>query len=219
MDQQIDFTEQCGQEYDRDQVSVEETKNDAALPSNSIIFKLLQHSKPNADAKILEIGFDDMKHLPFLFQKINRINYYGASISEVPLHEALSGDMLSTTEKWNQLLKIEEGGRMGFQDDFFDCCFSASSLYFWKNPARYFLEIYRILKPGGKFEIAFVEKNYGVDLPWTQVDFTFYEVDQVKDFFHQAGFVNIKVNKMTEERTDKNGSAITRPFVIISGRK
>jgi SAM-dependent methyltransferase len=219
MDQQIDFTEQCEQEHYPDKVLAEEAKNNSSHPNNSIIFKLLHHLELKDDAKILEIGFDDTEHLAFLFQKANGINYYGASISDALLQQALSSEILSTSEKWSQLSKVEADGRLGFDDDFFDCCFSANSLYFWNNPLQYFMEIYRVLKSGGKFDIAFVEKNFGADLPWTQVDFTFYEINQVKDFFHRSGFVDIEVKEITEEITDKNGREITRPFVMISGQK
>jgi SAM-dependent methyltransferase len=219
MDKQTDFIEQSNHVYYPNSISLEETKNNTSQPNNTIIFNLLHNLEPRDGSKILEIGFDDMKHLPFLFQKANEICYYGACISKTLLQEALSGKTLTTSEKWSQFIKIEEDGRLEFQDDFFDYGFSANNIYFWKNPLQYFLEIYRVLSPGGKFDIAFIEKNFGGDLPWTQVDFTFYKINQVKDFFHRSGFVNIEVREMTEEIPDKNGGEKTRPFVIISGQK
>ncbi|TCD25529.1 SAM-dependent methyltransferase [Pedobacter psychrodurus] len=216
MDKHIDFTEQCEQ---ADYSNSTSAKNNIPHTNNTIIFKLLHCLKLKADVKLLEIGSDDMEHLPFLFQKADRISYYGASTSEVLLQKALSSKVLTTREKWSQFIKIEEDGRLEFQDDFFDCCFSANSLYFWKNPLRYFMEIYRVLYPGGKFDLAIVEKKFGGDLPWTQMDFTFYEISQVKDFFNRSGFVNVEVKQMTEEITSRDGKEITRPFVMISGQK
>jgi len=185
----------------------------------TIIFKLIHGLKLKAGVKILEIGSGEVTHLPYLLKKANGMNYYGTNTSETMLQKALLSDALTMEEKWSRLVKVEEDGKLGFQDDFFDNCFSANSIYFWNNPLNYFMEIYRVLRSGGKFDLAFVEKKHGGALPWTQADFAFYEIDQVKDFFKKSGFVNIEVEEMTEEIADQYGNAVKRPFVILSGKK
>lgn len=219
MDEQIAFTETCKQMDNSSNTLLKKAKNNTSPQNNTAVFSFIEKLELESDIKILEIGSDLMEHLPLLFQKANETQYYSASLSEAQLQKVLSSNALSNGEKWSQFIKIEKNGTLGFQNDFFGYCFSVNSLYFWKNPLQYFKEIYRVLSPEGKFDIAFVEKNFGGDLPWTQVDFTFYDINQVKDFFHKAGFLNIEVKEQTEEITDKNGRAITRPFIIVSGQK
>ncbi|QNK62555.1 methyltransferase domain-containing protein [Pedobacter sp. PAMC26386] len=208
MEMQVDFS-----------TLTKEVKIDILPPKNTLIFKLLQEVKPIEDAKVLEIGIGNTEHLPFIFQKNKGILYFGADSSELLIHEALSNHALKVKEGQAQFIKTGGDEKLDFGDGFFDCCFTANTLYFWADPILNFMEIYRVLKPGGKFDLAIVEKKSGGHLPWIQIDFTFYKTDEVKTFFQKAGFVNIEVKKVMEEITDKDGQKITRPFVIISGQK
>ncbi|MNR46903.1 hypothetical protein D3C85_1659330 [compost metagenome] len=76
-----------------------------------------------------------------------------------------------------------------------------------------------MLRPGGKLSLSFMEKKNGGELPWTQADFTFYDVKEVETFFREAGFVNIEVAQMTEEVTGQDGKGKIRPFINIVGKK
>jgi len=219
MNEQIDFTKRCKQIDKSCNKLPKKAKNNTFHQNNTAIFTFIEKLELQANIKILEIGSDHMEHLPLLFQKANGMHYYSASISEVQLQKVLSSNALTNGEKWSQFIKIEENGTLEFPNDFFGYCFSVNSIYFWENPLRYFKEIYRVLAIGGKFDLAFIEKKFGADLPWTHADFTFYEINQVKDFFHQAGFATIEAKEMTEEITDKYGKVVTRPFLILSGNK
>ncbi|KQM76333.1 hypothetical protein ASE74_20015 [Pedobacter sp. Leaf216] len=219
MDEQTDITAKGKQMAIVSKTGVKDVEIDTPLPKNKIVFKLIHELELEADTKVLEIGAGDGEHLPFLFQKITESQYYSASISEIQLQQALSSNVLTNKEKWRQFIRIEESGKLGFEDHFFSYCFSVNSLYFWKNPVEYFKEIYRVLTPGGRFDLAFIEKKFGGDLPWTQMDFTFYETDQVQDFFYKAGFTTFGLKKITEEITDKQGKIVTRPVLILSGCK
>lgn len=118
-----------------------------------------------------------------------------------------------------QLIQDKKDANLGFENNFFDSCFTVNTIYFWDDPISHFQEIYRVLRPGGSFTLAFKEKKFGGDLPWTQADFTFYDINEVETFFRKSGFVNIEVKHIPEEILDKSNKEIITHFVSITGRK
>ncbi|WP_344850477.1 class I SAM-dependent methyltransferase [Pedobacter jeongneungensis] len=185
-------------------------------PKNTLIFKLVQDLSLKNDDYVLEIGPTGTEHLSCLFQKAENISYLGAYYTELKINETFPNDKNGNSVV--QFAKITDN-KPGFEDIYFDCCFTANTIYFWPDPLLYLSEIYRVLKPKGKMNLAFVEKNFGAHLPWTQLDFTFYEIDEVKSFFKQSGFVDIEVKKMTETIMDQEGNEVSKPFIIVSGLK
>jgi SAM-dependent methyltransferase len=157
-------------------------------------------TKTQRDAAIvLEIGTENIQDLPHLFTTVNE-NFGG---------------------EWHDkyFIQARKDGRLDVSDSSFDYCFTENALYFWEEPISHLKEIYRVLKSGGMLRMAFIEKKYGGDLPWTQLDFTFYNPDEVKFFFIQAGFVDIKIKQMSIENKGVNGKMVKRPFTLISGYK
>lgn len=191
-------------------------KTDILPPKNTLIFKLLQGLPLKKEENVLEIGPKDTEHLSYLFQKARNINYTGTYLAETGIKKELSAD--KTNGNTVDFAKITDN-EFDLQDNSFDWCVTANTIYFWPDPLKYLSESYRVLKSGGKMNLAFVEKNFGAHLPWTQLDFTFYETDEVKSLFKQSGFVNIEVKKMTETIIDQNGKEITKPFILVSGQK
>lgn len=191
-------------------------KTDILPPKNTLIFKLLQGLPLKKEENVLEIGPKDTEHLSYLFQKARNINYTGTYLAETGIKKELSAD--KTNGNTVDFAKITDN-EFDLQDNSFDWCVTANTIYFWPDPLKYLSESYRVLKSGGKMNLAFVEKNFGAHLPWTQLDFTFYETDEVKSLFKQSGFANIEVKKMTETIIDQNGKEITKPFILVSGQK
>ena len=211
MEKEIYFIEADKQTHCPEQ----KNKNDG----HNMICKTVDQLKLTDHSFVLEIGFENTEHLPFLFQKVNGISYYGNNRSEAMVQQASSNRALKIRESSVQFIRAKESGTLDFGNSYFDCCFTVNTIYFWKDPISHFKEIYRVLQPGGKFYLAFIEKKFGGHLPWTQSDFVFYTINEVEAFFRKAGFVNIEVEQMTEEIIDKGGKEMIRPFVSIAGMK
>ncbi|KRT14729.1 hypothetical protein ASU31_17650 [Pedobacter ginsenosidimutans] len=194
----------------------QDQKIDVLPPKNTLIFKLIQDLPLKTNAKVLEISPAGTEHLSYLFQKAENISYSGTYSTDSTIKEAFFAYKASNNAI--ELIKTTDD-KLDFQDNLFDYCFTANTIYFWPDPLKYLAESYRVLKPGGKMNLAFVEKNFGSGLPWTQLDFTFYEIDEVKSFFKKSGFSNIEVKKMMETIMDQNGKEISKPFIMVSGLK
>lgn len=118
-----------------------------------------------------------------------------------------------------QLIQDKKDANLGFENNFFDSCFTVNTIYFWEDPISHFQEIYRVLRPGGSFSLVFKEKKFGENMPWTRADFTFYDINEVETFFRKSGFVNIEVKHISEDILDKGGKDMVTPFVSIAGSK
>ena len=118
-----------------------------------------------------------------------------------------------------QSILAKKDAMLAFGDDLFDYCFTINTIYFLKDPISHFQEIYRVLRPGGSFSLFFKEKKFGGNLPWTQADFTFYDINEVEKFFMESGFVNIEVKQISEETPDRGGKEMITHFINIAGSK
>jgi len=114
------------------------------------------------------------------------------------------------------VINDKKGTSLDFENNFFDACINVNAIYFWEHPITYFKEIYRVLRPGGVFSLAFKEKKCGGNLPWTQPDFTFYDIREVETFFMESGFENIEVKQIAEETLDKE---MITPLINVFGQK
>lgn len=205
MNEQKDFEEAAKQEHSQD--------------NNTLIFQILDTLEQTANLQLLEIGFGEGKHLPVLFERVEGIHYYGTDTSEDMVKKAILANTLKVKQGSARFVKAKGDGILDFKNDFFDQCFTENTLYFWKNPILYFMEIKRVLKSGGKFTLSFTEKNFAKNLPWTQLEFTFYDVKEVQKIFQRTGFTNITAKKITDKIINENGEWVKSSYVMMSGQK
>ena len=219
MEEQIYFKEISTQARRPDDILYKKIEREVSPLCRTMISQTVDQLRLADHSLVLEIGFKSREYLPFLFQKVKGIGYYGNNVSETVVLGALSAPALKINEGTAQFSLAKENGTLAIGNNFFDGCFTVNTIYFWEDPVAHLKEIYRVLRPGRKFSLAFMEKNIGIDLPWTSADFTFYDTNEVKTFFSKVGFIDVEVKQMTEEITGQNGKVTVRPFVNVVGRK
>jgi SAM-dependent methyltransferase len=164
---------------------------------------------------VLEIGHGNGGHIANILSKANGLKYFGADISETIIAEA---------ERLNQVFlntgmanfHLTSGNDLPFASKQFDKVFIVNTIYFWRNPLNYLIEIRRVLKSGGVFALCFADKSFMEKLPFTKYGFTLYESDIVIDLLKNAGFDNVKGIKKTEQIKSNAGFMLEREYYIIS---
>jgi len=86
----------------------------------------------------------------------------------------ISADMVEMAEKnaieygLRSRVKYVEGDaqKMPFEDNTFDGVFTNGSLHEWSQPSRIFNEVYRCLKPGGKYLISDMRRDMNPFVKW-----------------------------------------------------
>lgn len=189
------------------------------LSNSNMIFKTIDSLTIQPRSKILEIGFGNGKHLPYLFGKSQNLNYTGVDISEEMVREATQNNTELINSSAARFLTVKSGEKLQFQPHTFDYCFTVNTIYFIESPISYFEEIARALNPEGKIAIGFIEKEFGEKLSFTQEGFNFYAPGEIRKWLEQIRFTDVRINHFAENTTSKDGQKVTRPFIVISAVK
>lgn len=187
--------------------------------NRNMIFETIDLLKIYPQSKIFEIGFGNGMHLPYLFDKETTLKYEGIEISEAMTKEANENNKELISSGQVKFCCTPEFKFSLVTPSSFNCCFSVNTIYFWDNPQKYFDEIFRILEAKGSIAISFMSKSFGEGLPFTKTGFTFYEIEEVEEFLHNSGFINIQSICSTEDAISKDGRQVKRSFVITSANK
>lgn len=219
MEEKTDFSELSKQLRCPSGEHAKEVGDNMFQSNGNMIFTTINSLALENQSIILEIGFGNGKHLPRLFSTAENLSYTGIDISSAMVDEAIANNQPLVTTGKAQFEQVDGSGTLHFPDSNFSHCFTANTLYFWEHPQQHFDAIFRVLQPDGIFALAFVEKKFGEQLPFTKSEFTFYEKEQVEVFMQNAGFRETHCHTYSEETQSKDGQKVNRPFLILVGRK
>jgi ubiquinone/menaquinone biosynthesis C-methylase UbiE len=143
---------------------------------------------------MLDIGFGGGASLKRMLKRSKGGMVYGIDISEESVEKArkLNADVL------DKQIFIQQGSvtELPYDDWKFDLVTAVETVYFWPNLPECIKEVYRVLKPGGRF--AIMVEVVVTNSKW--LDFvegmTAYPPEQLKQFLEDAGFVNTEIHRM-----------------------
>lgn len=140
-----------------------------------------------AGDRVLEIGPGNGKFATLVLGCAPDVYYTGVDISDTMIAQATSLNQ-EGVDLGNVQFELINGVDLPFEDYTFDKVFTVNTLYFWEDPLKNLAEIYRVLKPGGVFCLAFSSKAFMQTLPFTAYGFTLYEPVEVQQLLKEANF-------------------------------
>ncbi|WP_291864805.1 class I SAM-dependent methyltransferase [Maribacter sp.] len=166
--------------------------------------------------RVLELGHGNCSHLPDLLKEGAQLRYFGMEISEVMQKEAQRINA-SYVEKGQALFSLYDGQKIPYVLNFFDNVFSVNTIYFWNNPVALLKEIYRVLKPNGKFVLTFVNSSCMEKLPFVAQTnfFELYDSPKIIDLVDKTDFVLMTITSKKEKVKSKTGDWVDRDYSIV----
>ncbi len=158
---------------------------------NAFVKKILELKR---DDRVLEVRFGPGKLIYEMAEMtaervVEGIDFPGAMLkqaSKINKHHILKGKVR---------LKKGECSTLPFDNELFDKLCSTNTLYFWKEPDKYFSEMFRVIKSGGKIVIGFRDDKQMSTLNLSEDIFVSYSQDEVIGLLSDAGFFGVHIKE------------------------
>ena len=187
--------------------------------SNELLYDFtLDAMQPGPDVSILEIGFGNGKFFDKVMARAAGIIVSGIDYSETMVAVARQNN----TDLINEgRLNLQAGSseQLPYPDISFDKVFNINVVYFWEDPVLHLKEIYRVLKPGGKFYTTVRTKESLNYLPFTRFGFTVYSVEEWKALTDSQQFKFISVTTLDEPPRDFQGKTFRFQSLCMVAQK
>lgn len=145
-----------------------------------------------ASDHVLEIGFGGGVGLEGLLTNTPQGHVTGVDFSDTMVEQAQKR-FKSALESGRLTLHLADAADLPLEDRSADKVMTANTLYFWPDPLKVLKEIHRVLKPGGRFVLAFRPKANIEKIPVTHHIFRLYEPKEVEQLLLQAGFQDLNL--------------------------
>lgn len=164
---------------------------------------------------VLELGHGNGGHIAELLRGQHQVTYHGLDISVLMHDEAVRVNQ-SLVDNQQARFYLYDGQQIPFADHYFDKIFTVNTIYFWDDPVDLLLELFRILRPGGRLSITFGQREFMERLPFTQYGFTLYDNRRIEQLVEQTPFKLSGIDTQTETVRNKAGEAVEREFTTAT---
>ena len=143
------------------------------------------------EADILDIGCGGGYNIKRMLTRCSKGKVVGFDISEESVKKARK------VNKNEPRVEIVRGSveKMPFNADSFDLVTAFETVFFWPNTEENIKEVFRVVKPGGRFVVI---NNYGdPNIDWEKKVpcMTRYTAEQIRSFMENAGFTDVIISK------------------------
>jgi SAM-dependent methyltransferase len=162
------------------------------------------------DDEVLEIGFGGGATLRYLLRLASRGRVYGLEKSATMLTaaEAAHRDALASG---GLQLRVGDASQLPWDRHAFDRVLSVNTLYFWDDPRAVFAEVHRVLKPDGRFVLAYRPREMMDRLPTSRHGFRLYD-DQTIIQLLRAGGMDVLSITHGGRRGHEHTCVVATPF-------
>jgi ubiquinone/menaquinone biosynthesis C-methylase UbiE len=188
--------------------------------ANAFLYDTMQQQlKLSHGESILEIGFGNGLFFQSLFQQANDLRIAGLDFSKDMVTEAINYNK-KLIDQGKLALQCGNSDKMPFADNSFDKVFCINVVYFWKEPTHHLNEIYRVLKPGGRFYAIIRTKESMAQMPFTKYGFTSYTEESWKDVVQQTKLLHNNIIRFAEPTVEFQGNLFTvESYCLIAEKK
>lgn len=157
--------------------------------TNEVALELLA---PRPDETVLEIGFGQGRTIERLVEMGAKV--VGVEVSDTMKSQATARNRSAVADGRVEL-HVGDGIRLPVSDAIADAAVTAHTIYFWPEPAMTMGEIQRVLRPGGRFVIAFRAGEEDAPARFDPAVYDFHDTDEVVGLVKGAGFADVEVEK------------------------
>lgn len=180
----------------------------------SMTLASIEASNFEAKDQVLEIGHGNCGHLRYILEKAENLDYTGLEISETMQAEAKRMNSNRAAQ-----FVLYDGLTIPFENDSFDKLFTVNTVYFWKEPESFILEIERVLRKNGTFVLTLATKQFMEKLPFVQSRFSLFDEDSIRNLISHSQLTIEIVTKTSEMVMSKSLGEVQREFMVVKIKK
>ena len=149
-------------------------------------------------ASVLDVGCGGGANLARLVNLVDASQAYGLDHSPISVEKSKATNAQAVADGRCQVVEGDVAA-LPYDNATINVATAFETIYFWPDVAAGLSEILRVLTPGGLFMVCNETDGSGMDqLRWSDLSqaadlLTIYSEQQLRDFFTNAGFVNIQV--------------------------
>ncbi|MDO5718947.1 MAG: class I SAM-dependent methyltransferase [Tissierellia bacterium] len=145
----------------------------------------------NADDTGLDIGCGGGQNLKDQIKLCKKM--YGIDYSNQSVEFSIKHNKKDVDENKIEITRADVS-KIPFEDEKFDFVTAYETIYFWPDLENDFKEVFRVLKPGGRFMIANELKNPEAGKKWIDmIGFDILMPDKIKELLISAGFASVDI--------------------------
>ena len=146
-----------------------------------------------SEGKMLDVGCGGGFNIKRMIERSANGMVFGVDISETSVKKSKAVNKKYMGKRCDIFRASADD--LPFEDNEMDLVTAFETVYFWPDMEKCFLEVKRVLKPGGKFVVindpGDPKKNWDEMIP----DMTSWTAEQLEDFMKKTGYTDIKINK------------------------
>ncbi|MCA1801521.1 MAG: class I SAM-dependent methyltransferase [Rhodothermaceae bacterium] len=167
---------------------------------------------------ILEIGFGSGKYMKEIWALPECLSMSGVDYSDDMVKQAEANNAEALTSGKLSLIN-GSSDNLPFDDHSFDIAYCNMVIYFWDNPEIHLSEIYRVLKPEGKFYTGFRPRGSMLNFPFTRFNFRLYDVEDWESVLAENGFSVVGTEFRLDPELDDDGNQFQLESVCMVAAK
>ena len=194
-------------------IAIGESMNQNNAPVIEAVYRRLS---VRAEQSILEIGFGNGRTVPLLMQQGERLSYIGIDVAETMVAEAITfnQELINLGRAKFHLASAEA---IPLTDASVDRACAINVVYFWRDPAKVFSEIHRVLRPGGFSITAGIDGATAAEAPFSRAEYGFQvrEPEELIDLHLAAGFASVEIEPFDYVSKRPDGSPWPRHYDLV----